>query len=78
MNENDPEVGRLSFRKVRILPRRRGSQSPSRRRVRSEQLKKGIYLIPSLFTTGNLFCGFFSIISTVSGQYLRASIFILL
>ena len=78
MNENDPEVGRLSFRKVRILPRRRGSQGPSRRRVRTAQLKKGIYLIPSLFTTGNLFCGFFSIISTVSGQYLRASIFILL
>jgi CDP-diacylglycerol--serine O-phosphatidyltransferase len=44
----------------------------------SAQLRKGVYLIPSLFTTGNLFCGFFSIISTFNGKYLHAAVFIVL
>jgi len=46
--------------------------------VQSAQLKRGVYLIPSLFTTGNLICGFFSIISTFNGQYLQAAIFVVL
>jgi CDP-diacylglycerol--serine O-phosphatidyltransferase len=45
--------------------------------VRSEQLRKGVYLIPSLFTTGNLICGFFSIISTFNGHYLQAAVFVI-
>ena len=51
---------------------------PLKQRVRSAQLKRGVYLIPSLFTTGNLICGFFSIISTFNGQYLQASMFVIL
>lgn len=35
-----------------------------------EGLKKGIYLFPNLFTTANLFCGFFAIIRAVNGDYL--------
>ena len=31
-------------------------------------IRKGIHIIPNLFTTGNLFCGFFAIISTFKGR----------
>jgi CDP-diacylglycerol--serine O-phosphatidyltransferase len=44
----------------------------------AEKLRKGVYLIPSLFTAGNLICGFFSIISTFNGEYLWATYFIIL
>lgn len=74
----DPQGDNFPRSKVRILPRRRTGRVPLKRRVRSAQLKKGVYLIPSLFTTGNLICGFFSIISTFNGQYPQAAIFILL
>lgn len=71
----DPE--RIPLARVRIL-NKRGARLQLRHRVRSEQLKKGVYLIPSLFTTGNLICGFFSIISTFGGEYLQAAAFIIL
>lgn len=74
---NDPRGDRLSMGKVRILPRRNAPRVPLKQRMRSAQIKKGFYLIPSLFTAGNLICGFFSIISTFNGQYLQAAIFII-
>lgn len=39
-----------------------------------ELRKKGIYLIPNLFTTGNLFCGVFSIISVFHSEYVTAAV----
>ncbi len=36
-------------------------------------IKKGIYILPSLFTTGSLFFGFFSIIRAISGDYVQAA-----
>jgi len=32
-----------------------------------------IYLLPSFFTLGNIFCGFYSIISSINGSYTRAA-----
>lgn len=75
---NDPQVDRPSLGTVRILRRRNPNRVPLKQRVPSAQLKKGVYLIPSLFTTGNLICGFFSIISTFNGQYFQAAVFIIL
>ena len=75
---NDPQSDRLARAKIRLLPRRGVPRVPLKQRVRSAQLKRGVYLIPSLFTTGNLICGFFSIISTFNGQYLQAAIFVIL
>jgi len=43
-----------------------------------EYRKKGVYLIPNLITTGNLFSGFYAIISVLNADYVRASIAILL
>jgi len=36
-------------------------------------LIRGIYLLPNLFTMGNLFCGFFAIISAIKGDYVTAA-----
>jgi CDP-diacylglycerol--serine O-phosphatidyltransferase len=73
--EPAPE-NRLSIQKVRLLRKRAIERVDRERKVRSAQLRKGVYLIPSLFTTGNLICGFFSLISTFNGHYLQAAIFI--
>src|SRR2546430_11039753 len=34
-----------------------------------ENRRRGIVLLPSLLTTGNLFCGFFALLLTVEGRY---------
>ena len=40
-----------------------------RRRRSAQRLKKGIYLIPSLFTVANMFCGFLSVIESSRGHF---------
>ncbi len=37
------------------------------------KLSRGIYILPSLFTTGSMFCGFFSIVRSINGDYLIAA-----
>ena len=41
-------------------------------------MRKGVYILPNLFTTGNLFCGFFAIISVFQEKFLFAAVAILL
>jgi CDP-diacylglycerol--serine O-phosphatidyltransferase len=41
-------------------------------------MKKGIYLLPHLFTSANLLCGFLSMIAVSNGQYTRAALAILI
>ena len=41
-------------------------------------MRKGVYILPNLFTTGNLFCGFFAIVSVFQEKFLFAAIAILL
>lgn len=36
-------------------------------------LRRGVSILPVLFTTGNLFCGFWAIIRTIEGRYVEAS-----
>ena len=67
-----------SLRRVQILPGKGIGRGSLKRKVPTARLKKGIYLIPSLFTTGNLFCGFFSMVAAIEGQYLQAAILIVL
>ena len=40
-----------------------------RRGPRTKKLHKGIYLIPSLFTMANMFCGFLSVIESSRGHF---------
>ena len=63
---------------VRLLRRRGRPRVPLRHRMPKEKLRRGVYLIPSLFTAGNLMCGFFSIIATFRGDYVTAALLILL
>jgi CDP-diacylglycerol--serine O-phosphatidyltransferase len=42
------------------------------------KMRKGVYILPNLFTTGNLFCGFFAIVSVFQEKFLFAAIAILL
>jgi len=45
---------------------------------RRDRMKKGIYVLPNLFTTANLFCGFYSVIASVKGLYEIAAITLLI
>lgn len=77
MNAQEPnQLGEIG--KVRLLRRRGRARTPLRQRVRADKLRKGVYLIPSLFTAGNLMCGFFSIVATFKGEFLNAALFIIL
>ncbi len=47
------------------------------RRFRDGEVRKGTYIVPNLFTTGNLFSGFFGIVSAINGQFEKAAVAIL-
>jgi CDP-diacylglycerol--serine O-phosphatidyltransferase len=42
------------------------------------KMRRGIYILPNLFTTGNLFCGFWAIISVLDEKFFYAAVAILL
>jgi CDP-diacylglycerol--serine O-phosphatidyltransferase len=44
--------------------------------MKENKLNK-LYILPNLFTTFNLFCGFYSIIATLQGSFFKASIAII-
>lgn len=52
--------------------------TPGRRRKRRVALKRGLPLLPSVFTSGNLFCGFLSVVWCLEGRYENAALMILL
>jgi CDP-diacylglycerol--serine O-phosphatidyltransferase len=56
--------------KIRVLPGRKKITTPI-------QMRRGVYILPNLFTSGGLFCGFFSVVATIKGDYLVAAIAIL-
>ncbi len=49
-----------------------------RRRKTGLGKRRGFYVIPSLFTVANIFCGFLSIVASSRGQFERAAILILI
>ena len=77
MNAQEPNPTQESGN-VRLLRRRGRPRVPLRHRMPKEKLRRGVYLFPSLFTAGNLMCGFFSIIATFRGDYITAALLILL
>jgi CDP-diacylglycerol--serine O-phosphatidyltransferase len=44
---------------------------------RHENLRKGVYILPNLFTTGSLFAGYYSIVSSMNSNFETAAWFIL-
>src|SRR6266536_3000524 len=53
-----------------------GVRGPRRRRWQElrEHPRRGIFLLPSLLTTGNLFCGFLALILTAEARFVEASV----
>jgi CDP-diacylglycerol---serine O-phosphatidyltransferase len=48
------------------------------KRFEKYKLDKGIYILPNLFTSLNMFCGFYAIISSIEGEYLNAAVSLLI
>ncbi|ANA40151.1 MULTISPECIES: CDP-diacylglycerol--serine O-phosphatidyltransferase [Geobacter] len=44
----------------------------------SESMRKGIYILPNLFTTGSLFAGFYGMVATMNGDFKTAALWILI
>jgi CDP-diacylglycerol--serine O-phosphatidyltransferase len=58
--------------------RRDNNRVFSVRSKRRSNMGRGVYLLPNILTSASLFSGFFSIISTFKGDYIPASIAILI
>ena len=59
-----------TFADGRLRFLRRANDKPRRR------LRRGVYLLPSLFTMGNMFCGYACIVYAMRGEYETAAPFI--
>ncbi len=43
---------------------------------RTQRFRRGVYLLPSMFTVGNLFCGYACIVHAMRGEYSTAAVFV--
>ncbi len=68
--------GRPGRRRPRLRRRRRHGQRPPRR-VR-QRLRRGVYLLPSLFTTGNIVMGYYAIVLGFRGEFTTAALIVCL
>jgi CDP-diacylglycerol--serine O-phosphatidyltransferase len=61
-----------------MLPHDEGRLPFLRRRTDAERrrLRRGVYLLPSLFTMGNMFCGYACVVYAMRGEYETAAPFI--
>ena len=48
------------------------------RRISREKLSRGLFVLPTLFTVGNLFCGYLSIWGSIRGTFETAAVLIML
>ncbi len=46
--------------------------------MQRQDLKKGIYILPNLFTSMNLFCGYYAILASVQSRFTDAAVAILI
>ncbi|MBI4161114.1 MAG: CDP-diacylglycerol--serine O-phosphatidyltransferase [Acidobacteria bacterium] len=46
--------------------------------ARPRRLRRGVYLLPSMFTVGNLFCGYLAVLQAMRGDFERSAFLILL
>jgi len=43
-----------------------------------KRFRKGVYILPNLFTSLNIFCGFYAVICSIDGRYTTAAVSIIL
>jgi CDP-diacylglycerol--serine O-phosphatidyltransferase len=60
----------MAERKRRRIGEARGGAGTSR----SRHLRSGLSILPSLFTVGNIFCAYFSVMSTLNGKWDQAAV----
>jgi len=67
----DEQNGELRRSRIRML-------TPLRRRgdVAERRFRRGVYLLPSLLTLGNMFCGYACIVYAMRGEFVTAAPFI--
>jgi len=58
-----------------LQSKRRRRRRPRRRRVR-QRLRRGVYLLPSLFTMGNILMGFYAVVLGLRGHFATAALVI--
>ena len=68
MDEQNGEIRPSRIRMLRPL-RRRGD-------VAQRRFRRGVYLLPSLFTLANMFCGYACIVYSMRGEFATAAPFI--
>src|SRR5262249_36835627 len=70
-------AGSRGLKRDRRHQRQNMTDRRHRRRIReSTHIHRSLSIIPSLFTIGNIFCGYFSIVSTLRGNWDYAAILI--
>jgi CDP-diacylglycerol---serine O-phosphatidyltransferase len=47
-------------------------------RNKKERSRRGIYILPNIITSLNLFCGFYAVIASIDGKFISASIAIII
>ena len=45
---------------------------------KKQRSRRGIYILPNIFTSLNLFCGFYAVIASIDGKFIAASIAIII
>ncbi len=48
------------------------------KRFEREKLRRGIYILPNIFTSLNIFCGFYAVIASINGKFVAAAIAIII
>lgn len=43
------------------------------KRTRKDRLRRGIYILPNIFTSLNIFFGFYAVIASINGQFVQAA-----
>ncbi len=44
-----------------------------KRRFKREKLRRGIYILPNIFTSLNIFCGFYAVIAAINGKFVASA-----
>jgi len=52
------------------------SEVQEKKTDRAENIKRGIYILPNLFTTGSMFAGFYSLVASMNGNFGTAAVWI--
>lgn len=61
--EGDARGGREALQRLRALDPRHWNDE------RRPRLRRGVYLLPSLFTMGNMFCGYLCVLYAIRGEF---------